>query len=102
MQPAFSKVGFSINSSSPIVLLGTSEVPVAGNLVAIEILSASKGASVLAFDSATGATAPRLAQSDALGVVAAGVVLRFNRTFASGLSLLCTGSVTGQAVVQVA
>jgi hypothetical protein len=101
--PPFSKVAFSINASTPIVLLGTPEVPVAGTLVAIEILSATKGAHLWALDTVTGSTTPRLAQSDNLGgPLAAGVRVGFNRPFSNGLSLLCTGTITGNAVVQVA
>jgi hypothetical protein len=102
MAPAFARFPFSMSGTSPTVVLGTSEVPVAGTLVAIEILTATQDAQIWAFDSATGSTAPPLAQSSNLGgILAPGVSVGFNRAFTNGLTLLCAGSVSGCFVVQV-
>ncbi|WP_158927078.1 hypothetical protein [Acidisphaera sp. S103] len=103
-QPAFSKTPFSLTqSSTPTALLGTSEAPVVGNLVAIEITAATPGAHIWAFDTVTGSTAPRLTQSANLGGnLAPGVRIGFNRPFTTGLSVMSTGTVSGNAIVQVA
>jgi hypothetical protein len=103
-QPAFSKIPFTVTqSSTPTPLLGAAETPVAGNLVAIEITSATPGAHIWAFGDATSsATAPLRPSGNNGGNLAPGVRIGFNQRFAVGLSVMSTGTVSGNAVVQVA
>jgi hypothetical protein len=102
-QPAFSKIPFTVTqSSTPTAVLGSSETPVAGNLVAIEITSATPGASIWAFDTASSATPPMRPSGNLGGNLAPGVRISFNRPFSSGLAVMSTGTVSGNVVVQVA
>jgi hypothetical protein len=101
-QPEFSKIPFSITqSSTPTPLLGTSETPVAGNLVAIEITSATRGASIWAFDTASSATPPMRPSGNLGGNLAPGIRIGFNQRFATGVSVMSVGTVSGNVVVQV-